>query len=157
MLPDGMLPDETTPAATAHGRFGVALVEIALVLPVFLAVVGGVSAFGRAAIVTQALHDAARAGTRHAAETGATNESVQTVVTASLAESTGIAAEGLAVEVLIEPAPGNADPANEIGRSHPKDQIHVRLRLPCEKAGWFAGLLLQGAPLTGESQSRRAS
>lgn len=158
MLPDGMLPDETTQdAVPSHGRFGVALVEMALVLPIFLAIVGGVSAFGRAAIVTQALHDAARAGTRHAAEAGATNESVRTIVLESLAEATGMATDDVAVEILIEPAPGNADPANEIGRSHPKDEIHIRLRLPPDKAAWLMRLLLQETPLTGESQVRRAS
>ena len=157
MLPDGPLPDETTQPATGHGRFGVALVEVALVLPVFLAIVGGVSTFGRAAIVTQALHDAARVATHHAAEIGATNETVRRVALASLAESTGAEADGVDVDILIEPAPGNPDPANEVGRSHPKDQISVRLRLPCKNVGWFAGLLLQGTPLTAESLARRAS
>lgn len=156
MLPDGTLPDETTQAAAAsHGRYGVALVEIALVLPFFLAVVGGVTALGRAAIVTQALHDAARAGTRQASQARATNESVRTATLDSLVESTALTGEDVSLQIRIAPASGNEDPSNEVSRSHPKDRIHVRIQLEAERVGWLARLALQGAPLTGESQVQR--
>jgi len=146
-----MLP-ETKPA---HGRYGVALVEIALVLPVFLAVVGGLTALGRAASVMQSLHDAARLGSRLAAEPGATNAAVMSAVRASLQETAGLPAEKIDCRISIEPAPGNADPADDVALAHPKDQIRVVVQVPSGQVAWLTETVLQKAALSAESQIRR--
>ena len=54
-----------SPRTAAHqGRRGAALVELALVLPIFLALVFGIVGFGHAFLVTHALAAAARDGAR---------------------------------------------------------------------------------------------
>ena len=143
------MPPEMKPA---HGRYGVALVEIALVLPVFLAVVGGLTALGRAASVTQALHDSARLGVRLAAAPGATNETIRSAVYEALATSTGLSAQDVTLTIHIEIAPGNESPEGEIAKTHPKDRIRVAINVPCERISWLSGLVFQGTPLRGESQ-----
>lgn len=141
------MPPETQPP---HGRLGVALVEIALVLPVVLSVVGGLTALGRAASITQSLHDSVRVGARLAAAPGATNDSVRAAVCESLVDSTGLSADDTTLSIAIEPAPGNDNPAGEIGQAHPKDRIHLVVEVPCERVSWLAGLIFQHAPLRGE-------
>lgn len=141
------MPPETQPP---HRRLGIALVEIALVLPVVLSVVGGLTALGRAASITQSLQDSVRVGARLAAGPGATNDSVRTTVCETLADSTGLAAEDVTLSIAIDPAPGNDNPAGEIGQTHPKDRIHLVVEVPCERVSWLAGLIFQNAPLRGE-------
>ena len=141
------MPPETPPL---HGRYGVALVEIALVLPVVLSVVGGLTALGRAASITQSLQDSARAGARLAAGPGASNDSVRTTVCEAIISSTGLSADDVTLSIAIEPAPGNDNPGGEIAQTHPKDRIHLAVEVPCERVSWLAGLVFQNAPLRAE-------
>ena len=69
-------------------RTGVAALELALVLPIFLIAVFGILEFGRAMMVQQILTNAAREGARRAVVPGATDEQVTTLVQNYLAKTT---------------------------------------------------------------------
>lgn len=69
-------------------RSGVAALELALVLPIFLIAVFGILEFGRAMMVQQVLTNAAREGARRAVIPGATDAQVTSLVQNYLANTT---------------------------------------------------------------------
>ena len=77
---------------------GNAMIEFALVFPMLLLIVFGISEFGRALRTVQALNSAAREGARLAAVTepdaGAVTARVNEVLTAAQVPSSGIVIEG---------------------------------------------------------------
>src|ERR1043165_1832558 len=82
-------------------RRGVAVVEFAIVAPVFFLMVIGFIEFGRALMVQQVLINASRVGARQASTTGATTTAVQTAVQSY---TTGVAVPGVTVTVSPDPA-----------------------------------------------------
>src|SRR5512134_4022081 len=101
----------TRPGATSDRR-GAALVETALVLPIFFMVVLGIIEFGRAMMVAQLLNNGAREGARLAIMTGSTNTEVDTAVRNFVASSVGVDPAKLTVTITVTPYPGNPDPGN---------------------------------------------
>ena len=75
-----------------NDRRGAALVEMALVLPIFFAVVLGIVEFGRAMMVSQMVTNAAREATRLGIIDGSTNSDVETWVEEFLNSSINVAA-----------------------------------------------------------------
>ena len=73
-----------------HNRRGAAIVEMALVLPIFFGVVLGIVEFGRAMMVSQMVTNAAREGTRLAIIDGSTNTTVETWVEEFLNDSINV-------------------------------------------------------------------
>lgn len=76
---------------------GNAVVEFALILPLFLLLVFGVTEFGRALSVVQVLNSAAREGARIAAVTGPDQQAVEDRVNAVLA-ATAVTPTSIVVE-----------------------------------------------------------
>ncbi|MCA9071736.1 MAG: pilus assembly protein, partial [Planctomycetaceae bacterium] len=68
-------------------REGTALVEMALVLPIFVAVTLGIVEFGRAMMVGQLVTNAAREGARLGIIDGSTNAEVRTSIEQFLQQS----------------------------------------------------------------------
>jgi Flp pilus assembly protein TadG len=83
---------------TLRGNSGNAMIEFALVFPLLLLIVFGISEFGRALRTVQALSSAAREGARLAAVTepdqAAVTTRVNEVLTAAQVTSSGIVVEG---------------------------------------------------------------
>jgi Flp pilus assembly protein TadG len=81
-----------------RGNSGNAMIEFALVFPMLLLIVFGISEFGRALRTVQALNSAAREGARLAAVTepdqGAVTARVNEVLTAAQVTSAGVVIEG---------------------------------------------------------------
>src|SRR5438046_2996127 len=75
---------KTTGTKSQLARRGVALVEMALVLPIFITVVLGIVEFGRAMMVSQLVTNAAREGARLSIIDGTTNTDVQSRITTFL-------------------------------------------------------------------------
>ena len=80
------VPRRTGRTGTRQHR-GVAAVEFAIVLPIFLLVIFGMIEFGRAIMVQQVLTNASREGARRATIEGATQTEVVSVVKTYLTNS----------------------------------------------------------------------
>jgi len=139
-----------------QGRFGVALVEIAFVLPLVLSVVGGVVEFGRAISLQQTVEDAARFGARLAARPDADESNTRGAISSYLAQNAGIESGRAELTITVEPAAGHPA-ASTLQASLPKDLIRVVIRLPYSEGGWWAGQFVQGVTLTACHECRRES
>lgn len=135
-------------------RRGTAVVEMALVLPIFVAVVLGIIEFGRAMMVGQMVTNAARESTRLAIIDGSTNSSVTTWVKDFLQSSIGVASADVTVQITVEAAPGNPSPGNQIGSALPRDLVTVRVEVPFDKVSYIPGNYLNGKKLSAQSSMR---
>lgn len=139
---------------THPGRRGTALVEMALVLPIFVAVTLGIVEFGRAMMVGQLITNAAREGARLGIIDGSTNAQVVSSVQQFLAESAGIAAADLTITITVTPAAGNPNPNNEVANALPRDLVNIFISVPFNKVSFVAGNYLNGKSLSGRSSMR---
>lgn len=142
------------PRSSSPARRGAALVEMALVLPVFLAIVMGIIEFGRGMWVGNMVTNAAREGARLAVLEGSTNTEVQQAITSFLTSSVGLVAADVQINIAITPAPGNPTPVTECGHCETRDLIAVTVTVPFNSVALIPGSYLQGANLTGRSAMR---
>ncbi len=133
-----------------QNRRGTALVEMALVLPIFLMVVLGVIEFGRAMMVSQIVTNAAREGARSAVVDGSSNAAVTSSIEDFLEGAVGIAPEDVDVTITVDnPAAGN-----EIANAETRDLITVEVEVPFEKVQYIAGKYLADKNLRAVSAMR---
>jgi Flp pilus assembly protein TadG len=137
-----------------HDRRGTALVEMALVLPIFVAVTLGIVEFGRAMMVGQLVTNAAREGCRLAIIDGSTNQNVIDYVEDFLTQSAGVDAADLNIVITVTPAPGNPNPNNNIANALPRDLVTVFISVPFNKVSYVTGDYLNGKTLSGRSAMR---
>jgi Flp pilus assembly protein TadG len=135
-------------------RKGAALVEMALVLPVFLTIVLGIMEFGRAMTVTNLLANASREGARLAVTTGTTNTEVSTAVKSFMNQALGVATSDVNVTITVTAAAGNPNPNNDVALAKKKDLCAVHVTLPFDKVSLVAADYLTGASLVGHSAMR---
>lgn len=136
------------------GRRGAALVEMALVLPIFFAVVLGIIEFGRAMMVGQMVTNAAREATRLAIIDGSTNTTVTTWINSFLNQSLGVAAGDVTTTITVVAAPGNADPGNQLANAQPRDLVTIKVEVPFDKVAFIPGNYLNGKNLKAQSSMR---
>ncbi len=110
----------------ARGRFSssrraAAAVEMALVLPLFLAIVFGIVEFGRALMVNQVLVNAAREGARHAVTPGASDTQVLSIVDSYM---TAAGITGPTRTIMVNGSAASLTTAN------PDDTISVLVSVP---------------------------
>lgn len=137
-----------------HDRRGAALVEMALVLPIFFGVVLGIVEFGRAMMVSQMVTNAAREATRLAIIDGSTNPDVEGWVEEFLNDSINVAASDIAVTITVVAAPGNDDPNGQVGNAQARDLVTVHISVPFDKVSYVPGSYLNGKNLTAQSSMR---
>ncbi|MCA8991089.1 MAG: pilus assembly protein [Planctomycetaceae bacterium] len=138
------------------GRKGAALVEAALVLPVFFLVIMGVVEFGRALTVSQLVTNAAREGARRSVLDGATNTDVETYVRDILSDPLHITnTDVIAVTITITPATGNTTTGDNLADAQMDDQIKVEVSVPYNEVALAAGHWMNGKNISGESTMRR--
>jgi Flp pilus assembly protein TadG len=137
-----------------HNRRGAAIVEMALVLPIFFGVVLGIVEFGRAMMVSQMVTNAAREATRLAIIDGSTNTTVETWVEDFLNDSINVAASDVTVTITIVAAPGNDDPNNQIGNAQARDLVTINVSVPFDKVSYVPGSYLNGKNLSAQSSMR---
>lgn len=135
-------------------RPGAAIVELALILPIFFMVVLGIVEFGRAMMVGQLVTNAARQGARLAIVEGSTNTTVQTAIEDFLLESVGVSATNVTVTITVTPAPGNPDPANDLAATGAKDLCKILVAVPYDQVSYIPGDYLGGKQLRGFSSMR---
>lgn len=138
----------------SEARRGAALVEMALVLPVFLMVIFGIIEFGRGMMVGQMVTNAAREGARLAVISGNTNTNVETQVKDFILEATGIANGDVSVTITITPDPSNADPSNVLANSNTGDMVKVVVAVAADKATLLQPDFLSGKSIVGRAAMR---
>jgi Flp pilus assembly protein TadG len=135
-------------------RSGAAMVEMALVLPIFMMVVLGIIEFGRGMWVSNMVTNSAREAVRMAILDGSTNTAVRTAVTDFLTASLGVDTADVTTTIAITAAEGNADPGNECANANSRDLINVTVELPFDKVSLIPGQYLDGTKLVGRSAMR---
>ncbi len=138
-----------------HRRRAAAMVEMALVLPVFLTVVMGILEFGRGMWVGNMVTNAAREGARLAVLDGTTNSHVHTAIRDFLTSAVGpTAAVETVITITVTPAEGNPNPGHECGNCASRDLIAVTVTLPFNAIAMVPGSHLTNTNLTGRSAMR---
>jgi Flp pilus assembly protein TadG len=140
--------------ARADRRRGTAMVEMALVLPIFFTVVLGIVEFGRAMMVGQMITNAAREGTRMGILDGETNTTVTTWIESFLKDSINVSAADVTVTITVDPATGNPDPVDQIGNALSKDLVTIKVSVPFDKVSYIPGDYLSGKSLSAQSAMR---
>lgn len=135
-------------------RRGAAIVELALVLPVFFAVIFGIIEFGRAMMVSQMVTNSAREGVRLAIVDGTSNSEVETTIREFLEGAAGVAPENVTIAIEVSPAPGNTDPLNQLLNAAPRDLVTVRVEVPFDRVSYIQGHFLKGKTLRGVASMR---
>ena len=137
-----------------EARRGTALVEMALVLPIFLLVVLGIIEFGRAMMVANMVTNAAREGARLAVIDGNTNTDVENAITSFLQQAINVAPGDVSITISIAAAPGNPDPLNQVANAEPRDLINILIGVPYDKVSYIPGDYLSGKTLKGRAAMR---
>lgn len=135
-------------------RQGMAIVEMALVLPLFMLLVLGIVEFGRAMMVSNLITDAAREGARLAASADSTNSEVISLVQDSISETVGIDPGNISISLTVEPGPHNADPNDNLSYANKRDICRVEVSVPFNKVSFIPGNYLGSKSLTGKSVMR---
>lgn len=134
----------------AKARTGAALVEMALVLPIFVALLLGLVEFGRAIMVGQMVTNAAREGCRQAILDGSTNAAVETFIKDFLKTSAGVANADVRVTTTIS----NPAAAGQLSGAESRDLITVQVAVPFSKVSYLPPSFLGSASLTAVSAMR---
>ena len=135
-------------------RRGTAVVELALVLPIFFAVVLGIIEFGRAMMVGQLVTNAAREASRMAILNGSSNAQVEQWIEDFLSSAVNIDSGDIDITITVTPAPGNPNPGNEVGNAMARDLCTIRVEVPVEEVSFLPTKYLTGRNLIGQSAMR---
>jgi len=136
-------------------RRGAAIVETAVVLPIFFMIVLGIVEFGRAMMVAQLLTNGAREGARLAVLADATNANVETAVLDLVESSVGVPRSKVAVTITVTPAAGNPNPGNELANARKRDLCEVKVDVAFTDVDYIPGKFLAGRKLMGQCAMRR--
>ena len=128
---------------TGRRRRGAAVVEFAIVVPIFFLMVFGMIEFGRMVMVHQLLAGAAREGARQAIVNGATAGDVEQTVRDYL---TSTSVDGQAASVSVTPDPATASTG---------EAVTIETGIEFEKVSWLpAPFFLQDLTLNAASTMR---
>lgn len=127
---------------------------MALVLPIFVAVVLGIVEFGRTMTVGQVVTNAAREGARLAVVDGASNAAVEQLVYKFLNDAIGVDSGDVNLSIIITPAPGNTTLGNEVADAQPFDLVQVRVEVPFNEVSYVRPKYMQGRNLVGRVAMR---
>ncbi len=115
-----------TPRSARRARRGAAMLELALVLPIFLTLTVGLIEFGRAFMVQQMLTAAAREGARYGSLPGIGNAEVEDRIRNYLSSG------GIDTNVQIDVTPENLDSARS------GTQVQVTVEVSFGDVTWIA-------------------
>ena len=131
-------------------RRGVAAVEMALVLPVFITLTLGVVELGRAIMVAQIMTNAAREAARMAIIDGSSNTTVSNSAKSFLATAAKVSQDDVTVTITTSTTGGG----NSVANAKPQDLVTVNLSLPASKISWITPKYLAGKNLTAMAAMR---
>jgi Flp pilus assembly protein TadG len=116
-------------------RRGAAVVEFAVVSPLFLLLLSGVVEFGQTFRVQHSLSAAARRGCRAASMSGSTNAQVNSLVRSLCAKTVGASESNFLVAISV-----NGSSGADLSTAARADEIQVAVSIPYSKAavGFFS-------------------
>lgn len=135
-------------------RRGAALIETAIVLPVFFLVVLGIIEFGRAFMVMQIVNTAAREATRTAVSDGSTNDEIRAMVKHMVGGAVTVAESKVSVAFDITQHAGNPDPNDEVANANKRDLIKIDVTVAYADVSFFTPKFLATATIRGSSTMR---
>jgi len=128
-------------------RRGAAVVEFAVVAPVFFLLIFGMVEYGRMVMVQQVITNASREGARRAVLDGATTVEVSTTVTNYL---TGASIDGDSADITVDPNP----PSNAAFG----EPVTVTVSVPFDQVSWLPSpMFLGGTEMSASTVMRRES
>lgn len=135
-------------------RRGAAIVEAALVLPIFFMVVLGIVEFGRFFMISQMVQNSAREGCRKAVTGAYSNSTITSDIKSDLAAG-GVKSADVTVTIAVTVDPSNPAVANnDVSAATTKDLVAVTVSVPFSKIALIPGKYLQGKTLIGRSSMR---
>ena len=135
-------------------RCAAAIVEAALVLPIFFMVILGIVEFGRAMMVSQLLTNSAREGVRLAIVSGTTNSECETAIKDFLTSNLGITNADITVTITVTPANGNPDPSNNVANANTRDLCSIQVLVAFDKVSFAPPTYLTSQNLIGQCAAR---
>ena len=142
--------DSATKRQSSPNRRGAAVVETAIVLPIFLMVLLGIMEFGRAMMVSQLVTTAARDANRIAIMDGSSNAEVEQSVRDFLSQSLGLAAGDVSVTISITTTNGGS--LTEVGDCEQGDLCIIHVEVSFDKCSLVKGSYLVGKMIEGDSR-----
>ena len=131
-------------------RAGAAMVEMAVLLPIFVTVILGIIEFGRAMMVGQLVTNAARDGARMAISNNTTNQQVQTTISNFIQSSVGAAQANITVTITNS----NPQSGNSLSNAKMGDLITVAVAIPFSTVSYIPPTYLAGASISASSTMR---
>lgn len=136
-------------------RQGAALVEAAVVLPIFFLAILGMVEFGRAMMVGQLVTNAAREGARRAILYGSEQSEVTTHVEDFLQNAGGIDPADVTLTMSYAAGPDRiGGPPTSLATTDTGDRVTVEIIVPWDKAGWGTLRWLSGKSFRGSATMR---
>jgi Flp pilus assembly protein TadG len=133
-----------TRAKNVSPRRGLAVVEFAIIAPVFVFLALGMVEMARGMMVKEVLTDAARKGARTGILPYAANAAIQSDVNSVLTSNNISAADAT---VIIQVNDKTVDAATAVQN----DKISVKVSIPVAKVAWITPLFLPGATIESET------
>ena len=133
---------------SSSGRKGAALVEMAIVVPIFLTLVLGIIEFGRAMLVSQMVGNASREAARRAVLDDSNSTSIETYVEGFLSSSLGISTSDVTIDFYVNDLLADVNTAVE------NDKIRARVEIPFDSVSLIGANYLKGKKLVGETTMR---
>ncbi|MBT4867478.1 MAG: pilus assembly protein [Planctomycetaceae bacterium] len=130
-----------------HRRRGAAIVELAIALPVLLAVVFGIIEFGRALSASQVMTSAARIGSRNAILGNATNPRVELAVKKFCQSSLNVNPGDVFVSITVTPAIPGQNRGDDVANAEEGDLCAITVEIPFDKLSYTTGQFLNGKNL----------
>lgn len=143
------LPRDSRTTNRLPKRRGVAMVEMAFVLPILLLLLVGILEMGRVVMINQVATNATREACRRAIIPGATDSAVLAVCNNYL-DRGGISSNGRSVQILN--GGGSSSSLTAIGSLEP---VSVRVIIPFDENTWGFTQLLGGRSFTSTVTMRR--
>jgi len=131
-------------------RRGAALVEFAIVFPVFILVILGIIEFGRAFMIGQLVTNAAREGARQAVLDGSSNSAVSSTVTSFMQGAGNVSPSDVTVTIAVSTAAA----ANQLSAAKSGDLCTIRVSVPFSKVSYLTPSFLATTNLVGQSTMR---
>ena len=139
----------------ADKRKGAAMVEMAVVLPVFFMILMGIVEFGRGMMVTQIVTNCAREAARTAILEGSVNADVDSFVNDYMDKSLSLTAGDVDTTIIVFDSTGTQKANNDITQAQRLDLIQVHVAVPYEKVNFIPVRWLDGTMIRGQSVMRR--
>lgn len=134
-------------------RRGAAMVEMAVVMPIFVTLVFGIIEFGQAFMVMQLINNAAREGGREAIVNGSSNTSVTQVIQDNLV-ATGVDPVDVTIAITVTEETGNPSAGNEVANANKRDLCTINVSIPFSAVSYITGSYLDSVPLRGQVAMR---